>query len=228
MEMKNGTMADTCKTLYGWVPPRYKRSNYFQTVYHSRRTGYIEKVIKDEEVYLRLTAKGNEKLKRDFSMLAWQKRRWDRKWRILVFDIAEKSKKTRDSLRRKLRELGFGMLQESVWVSPYDFVVDMREFLKAQGLEENAFIFETTSIEEGDNYFLATRIWPLEDINEQYERLFYALTKMRDRAITSEEELRKIRSKYLEILRNDPCLPRELLPEVWYRDKVEKELKRMR
>lgn len=227
-DLKNEPMATACKTLYGWVPPRYQKSNYFQTIYHSRRTGYIEKITKEGKPYLRLTPKGSDKVKRDFSLFAWQKRKWDRKWRIVVFDIAEANKKIRDNLRAKLRELGFGMLQESVWINPYDFVVNMREFLEAQGLGENAFIFETSSLIEGDNRALAAKIWPLDDINQGYEDLLSLLTKTRGRVKMSEEELRTVKSRYLEILREDPCLPSELLPRDWYRYKVEEALKKLK
>lgn len=226
-ELKNEPMATACKALYGWVPPRYQKSNYFQTIYHSRRTGYIEKITKEGKPYLRLTPKGSDKVRRDFSLFSWQKRKWDRQWRIVVFDIAEANKKTRDNLRAKLRELGFGMLQESVWITPYDFVVDMREFLEAQGLGENAFVFETSSLRR-DNRALAAKIWPLDEINQGYEDLLSLLTKTRGRVKTSEEELRTARSRYLEILREDPCLPSGLLPKVWYRDKVEAILKKLK
>lgn len=228
IEIKNEPMATACKNLYGWVPPRYQKSNYFQTIYHSRRTGYIERITKGGRPYLRLTPKGSDKVRRDFSLFSWQKQKWDRKWRIVVFDIAEANKKTRDNLRAKLRELGFGMLQESVWINPYDFVVDMREFLETQGLGENALIFETSSLREGDNRALAAKIWPLDEINQGYEDLLSLLTKLRGRVKTSEEELRKVKSRYLEILREDPCLPGELLPHDWARYPVERWLKRLR
>lgn len=46
--------------------------------------------------------------------------RWDRKWRLLIFDIREKRKSCRDKLRLTLVNLGFIRLQNSVWVYPYD------------------------------------------------------------------------------------------------------------
>lgn len=45
--------------------------------------------------------------------------RWDRKWRIVIFDIPEKKKAAREAFRRELRKLGFFELQKSVWVFPY-------------------------------------------------------------------------------------------------------------
>ena len=59
--------------------------------------------------------------------------RWDNKWRIVMFDIPERRKKTREAFRLKMKELGFYQFQKSVWVYPYpcrdivDFVVEVFE-----------------------------------------------------------------------------------------------------
>ncbi len=45
--------------------------------------------------------------------------KWDRKWRIVMFDIPEKLKRLRDSLRLHFQEIGLIELQKSVLVYPY-------------------------------------------------------------------------------------------------------------
>lgn len=45
--------------------------------------------------------------------------RWDKKWRIVFFDIPEKQKKKRDAFRFHLRRLGFKEVQQSVFAHPY-------------------------------------------------------------------------------------------------------------
>lgn len=47
-------------------------------------------------------------------------KKWDGKWRIVIFDIPEKKRTTRTRVRGILHEAGFKMLQDSVWVIPYD------------------------------------------------------------------------------------------------------------
>lgn len=57
--------------------------------------------------------------------------RWDRKWRLVMFDIPHVKKRARDALRNKLRELGFYQLQKSVFIYPYpceneiDFIAEV-------------------------------------------------------------------------------------------------------
>ena len=77
---------------------------------------------------VRLTPKG-ERLAALFGegTLAPKKpKRWDGKWRLLVFDIPEHRRGTRTRLRATLTRIGFKHLQDSVWVYPYpceDFLV---------------------------------------------------------------------------------------------------------
>mgnify|MGYP001617628735 FL=1 len=47
-------------------------------------------------------------------------KRWDRKWRIVIFDIWERRRGVRDRLRNLLQKNGFVKVQNSVWVYPYD------------------------------------------------------------------------------------------------------------
>lgn len=59
--------------------------------------------------------------------------RWDKKWRLVLFDIPERKRLARDVLRDKLQELGFYQLQRSAFVLPYsckdeiEFLVELFE-----------------------------------------------------------------------------------------------------
>ena len=56
-------------------------------------------------------------------------KKWDEKWRLLIFDIPEKRRGMREKIRRTLLAIGFKRLQDSVWVYPYD-CEDLIAFLK--------------------------------------------------------------------------------------------------
>lgn len=45
---------------------------------------------------------------------------WDNQWRMIIFDIPVEKQKGRLALLSKLRDLGFIMLQKSVWVHPFE------------------------------------------------------------------------------------------------------------
>ena len=46
--------------------------------------------------------------------------KWDKRWRIVLFDIPEKKKKIREAIRHHLKNLDFFEYQKSVFVQPYD------------------------------------------------------------------------------------------------------------
>lgn len=228
-------MGKSYEAMYGFIPKRYKRNNFLQTVSRSLRTSDIEKVIKNGQVYLRLTSTGKKRLYRDFPILNLTKK-WDKNWVILIFDISEKSKSIRNNLRNKLKSISFGMLQESVWISPLSIGEDMREFINAMGLSQNIFVMEVSSFILGDPKQLVRSIWNLDRLEKEYlrletkiENLNQLIKKESDRINKSEakrvkdyinkdymnELLKKKREgmkNNLAFLVNFPPLPRELLP----------------
>jgi len=83
--------------------------------------------------YLCLTPKGEAKLDllELYDYQITKPKRWDKKWRVLIFDIPEYRKSIRDKVRRTLMMIGFIRLQDSVWVYPYP-CDDMVALLKAE------------------------------------------------------------------------------------------------
>ena len=70
-----------------------------------------------------LTARGTNEAARMYSMmdvLAPKPRKWDGRWRIVMFDIWESRRHVRGRLRELLQRTGFIRLQNSVWIYPYD------------------------------------------------------------------------------------------------------------
>jgi hypothetical protein len=65
--------------------------------------------------------------------------KWDRKWRLIIFDIPEWEREARDSFRDHLDYMGFFCVQKSAWVYPYsckdeiDFIIeclDIRKYVR--------------------------------------------------------------------------------------------------
>lgn len=231
-------ISSSYKSMYGWVPARYRKHNFYQLISRSLKTKLIEKIEKDGEIYIRITTEGKKTIQRDFPMLLLQNRKWDRKWRIAMFDVEEINKKVRDGLRRKLKELGFGMLQKSVFISPHDIIKDFSEFAENAGIKDYLYLLETQKLFIGDEREFANRIWGLEDLNEKYKGVIDEIDKIENSHMISindrvkksdgqkEEKMRNvmacIRAKWLKIIINDPFLPKIFLPRPWYGDKAEK------
>lgn len=80
--------------------------------------------------------------------------RWDGKWRLVMFDVPEKRKKVRDTLRMLLRSAGFIHFQDSAWVQPYpcdELVTLLRSHLES-GKGEIRYL--TASLADESDYAL--------------------------------------------------------------------------
>ena len=113
----------------GIIPTRRTGEYVGSTRNRLLRQGLLQK----KDGVLRLTEKGERELRalqlREFDPKQ-KKRRWDHKWRILIFDIPEYRRGLRDRIRRTLEAIGFVQLQRSVWVYPHD-CEDLIVLLKA-------------------------------------------------------------------------------------------------
>ena len=102
---------------------KYHREYYLKkTIAKMKENGLIEFQQRSSKSFVRLTEKGRrELLKYQLRETIIEKpKKWDKKWRIIIFDIKEKRRGIRDGLRKELVNLGFLHLQNSVWVYPYD------------------------------------------------------------------------------------------------------------
>lgn len=111
------------KSVEEYIGPNPKlRRRLSQSVTRLIERDLLERKKTRQGVRLELTAKGRDAasfLDSRQSAYALPKQKWDGKWRMVIFDVWEKRKGTRDQLRNKLRNIGFVMVQGSVWVYPY-------------------------------------------------------------------------------------------------------------
>lgn len=214
------------ENMYGFIPQQYKRHNFSLLIGKSLKTGYVERIIKNGKSYLRLTSAGKEQMEREFPITSLTKT-WNKKWIIVIFDIEEKSRGKRNRLRNMLKNVGFGILQKSVWITPLPIGQDVKELLSHQDFAENAFVLEISHVLLGDPQVLAQRVWGLDKLEEEYLGLKEDMEKTVDSIKNNddrhdkryknieeiEEELRDKKKKILEFLVTLPPLPRELFPQ---------------
>lgn len=110
-----------------------------------------EKKLPDGSFKLVLTEEGKRQariLSLMGSSIKFKKpKRWDGKWRIVLFDIPEKSRAFRDILREHLRELKFYKLQHSVFVSPEPFEKPILELISLYSAQPYVRVITATKID---------------------------------------------------------------------------------
>lgn len=207
-------------------PPGSKKQSLYNAVQKLLKTGYLEKTIKNGIPYLRITGEGWQACQRDFSFLKMRKKKWNRKWCVVIFDFPEEKKSIRESLRNKLYQLGFGRLQRSIYISPFDFSDDMAEFLNSKKILGYAFVLTSKHRLMGNAKNLASYVWGLEKINKEYLALLKKTAKIK---IIKDERKKRgfLQETYFDLvnlIKEDPLLPYDLLPDNWLGEKVRKQI----
>ncbi len=129
-----------------------EKRKFYNAFYNLKRQGLIEMEYQGKQIHIRLTEEGKKKCGRfQVDDLEIKKPlRWDKKWRVLIFDVSEKHRIKREALRGKLKELGLYPLQKSVWVCPYDFFREMDMLRRFFGLKDREMKIITASNIEND------------------------------------------------------------------------------
>jgi CRISPR-associated endonuclease Cas2 len=132
-----------------------------------------EKLLKEEKrkdgsFKLILTEKGKKEARRlNFvgnTINIKNFKKWDKKWRIVAFDIPEKDRIFRGILRQHLFELGFYKLQNSVFVSPYPFEKSILELVSLYSAEKYVRVIMASKV---DNEKKLKKIF-----SKKYKRFF--------------------------------------------------------
>jgi DNA-binding transcriptional regulator PaaX len=94
-----------------------------QEIKRLQKRGLVEIIKRKNGITdLKITDGGKKKLAQyKIDNLKLEKsQKWDKKWRIVIFDIPIQKNISRNLLRKKIKNLGFYKLQKSVFVTPYE------------------------------------------------------------------------------------------------------------
>jgi len=143
-----------------FIPPReFKRrgfrgepyGNFYKSralVYYLAKKGFIKIVNKDNDRFIRLTKNGELEALLAKARLFNQPKKWDGKWRLIIFDIPEDSRGKRNFFRKLLKQNSFYKLQASVFISPYPLNREAIKYLKETKLYQYIRILKVEEIDD--------------------------------------------------------------------------------
>ncbi len=214
----------------------HKRGAYYNAIRRLTEEGHIEKLKPEEEkkIYIRLTEQGKIFIKKHRESLRWIPHVWDKKWRLVVFDIPEDKRIPRDHLRRYLKMLGFGKVQRSIWISPYNFIKIIRKYTDELKLSKYVFQIAADEFQGFSEAVLVQTFWKINDLHNKYLALIERYTEKqkelieqlkgnpRQRNLSRQVLKEHLIWDYQSILARDPHLPANLLPDDWGGEKARK------
>ncbi len=148
------------------------------------------------------------------------RRRWDGRWRLVLFDVPEARRGTRNKLRLYLQDRGFGYLQKSVWITP-DPVAEQRALLVDGPVDvEPLILLEARPAAGESDTDIVAGAWDWPAINERYASYQDILLRCPPGRLNTEAAaaslqgwLRQEREAWMGAVWHDPLLPSSLLPK---------------
>jgi len=115
--------------------------------------GLLAIAVKNGIKSIKITATGEKKLRRfeTEGLLENKPKKWDGKYSVVIFDIKENNRLSRDDLRYMLLRFGFVKLQNSVWVYPYPCKGAINLLKKYLEVKDEVIYMTVESI-ENDNW----------------------------------------------------------------------------
>lgn len=162
----------------------------------------------------RLTDVGFAEVSREFPYFRFIRQDWDGVWRILSYEIPENRRELRDKLRREVSSWGLGPWHRSFWLTPHPIVGDLKNLVS--GKEEQQYIqaFESKHI-FGDREVLIEKVWGKVKLQGLYKDMFKHWHDILSKDMIKIDKFTSIVNSYVNIIRLDPGLPKELLGDGW-------------
>ena len=97
-----------------------------------KKKGNLEFVKEEDDcLFYKFSEKGENKVRKFIidELRISPPKEWDKKWRLIIFDIPEKKRGGRVAFRKKLNDMGFYQCQKSAWIHPFPCLEEI-EFVK--------------------------------------------------------------------------------------------------
>ncbi len=124
---------------------------FYASLDYLNRRGYVRILERGtNKLKVKITRMGEDVVREiDVDSLELKKQgNWDGKWRVVIFDVPVKQNRSRLAFSDKIKELGFVMVQKSVWAYPYECYEELMILRKYFNVERFVSYFEATEIED--------------------------------------------------------------------------------
>lgn len=202
-----GAILDDSLTLFDRLQGKRIQKSLRRALYDLARHGYHRRWKITDEAYRRL---------RELTPVYRRERPWDRSLFLVIFDIPENLKRSRDRLRNALEEAHCGMIQKSVWVGMEDPAPALHDVVAWNELDD----FVLVSKIGRDGYLSEERIGSLLQKAFRLDRLNLRYKAFLDDVVSTKYRPADLALRFLGILKRDPQLPFELLPDDWLGDRA--------
>jgi phenylacetic acid degradation operon negative regulatory protein len=152
---------------------------------------------------------------------------WNGCWQLVTYSVPETQREARDQFRRELTWLGYGLLTNTIWLSPHDHRAEIGSLVVSLHIQPYVQLFDAQLAGFITPSEVAARCWDLGEINAEYDafiRKYEPPFRDCERRLAASEGVDPAECfvrrfmlihEYRGFPYNDPYLPSELLPRDW-------------
>ena len=82
------------------------------------------------------------------AMMLPREERWDGTWHVVIFDVPNKKSKNRSAFTQQIKNMGFELMQKSVWAYPYKCHEEIMILRKFYEIERHVMYLQTKTVED--------------------------------------------------------------------------------
>lgn len=146
-------MAPNALQIFKYFKPKnaYERGRIKQSIARLEKRGFIGKRHEEEGKFM-LTQKGEQRARRYKleKLKIERQKKWDGKWRIVMFDIPEEKKMARRAINHALKKIGCVQYQKSVFIAPFPCKEEIDFVGECFGVRHNMRLILAENIEGED------------------------------------------------------------------------------
>ena len=185
------------------------------TLKRMTQRGLLRTTRQGRQAYFHLTPRATAVLREGANRLdaRMADRDWDGRWTLLAFSVPESRRDERNALRTRLRWAGFGLLRDGLWIAPS--AEGVADKLAKLDLLDYVKIFRAESLTPADPRLLVSEAWDLSGLARAYRSFLDRWAQGTRDALDPLTGRMLLEAEWLLLIRDDPRLPLNLLPDGW-------------
>ena len=181
-----------------------------RAIYQLTKRGLVTRSKGRSTLEIQITKEGKQKIAALIPEYR-SERAWDGHIYLISYDIPKQANYARDLIREYIRRTGGAMLQESLWMNPYNPQNDLEEYADQHQITGTILISKLGTdgaIGRESLNELIERVYNLKGLSQRYEAFIAGYTLK-----GASFSVWKCTMEYMTILKDDPQLPFALEPK---------------
>lgn len=114
--------------------PKHKREQKLGAALRYMKYNWL--IFQQNDGFVSVTKKAKKRIEKINieHLIVSKPKMWDKKWRLVMFEIPSSHKSNRDAFAQKLRQMGFAKLQDSVYAYPFPCQHEISQICEFYGL----------------------------------------------------------------------------------------------